>query len=157
MNEKFKITALKLTTSSIRTVDLTELVEAELLLTFKLFNKENYLYNTFMNATKQYVTEQYWKSEANRLADFEEFDIDKMDEVPQFTRLEQGVTSNISYLTYKPKFDTFIYHKFFTWNLVTQATIQQIKLLEAGLNSHYMYEEATTLLACLQTLNSWET
>jgi hypothetical protein len=156
MTKKIEITSLKLTNYPIRTVKYTETVEAELRLTFKVLNTEDCL-TDFLDATKKDKTVYYWESIKDKVADFREFDIDKINTDSQFTRMKEGIVHDNPWLTYKPKFDTFIYHKFFTWNLVTQATIQQIKLLEAGLNSHYMYEEATTLLACLQTLNSWET
>jgi hypothetical protein len=145
MTKEIKITSLKLTNSLIRTVKYTEIVEAELRLTFKAFNIEDYQpKDIFLQATKKGVQELCWENERDFLNH-------------KYNKAVSRYIDNNPWLTYKPKFDTFIYHKFFTWNLVTQATIQQIKLREAGINSHYMYGEAIALLACLQTLNAWDT
>ena len=140
--KEFEITSLKLTTSAIREVKPAELVEAELWLTFKIKFTEDFPFeDIFMNATKEVVKQYCWDNEAD---------------YPKYKKAVKKYVDNIPYLTYKPKLNTFVYHKFFTWNLITQATIHELKLLSAGINSH-RYDIRHSLLACLQTLNAWDT
>lgn len=143
MNKEFKLLSLKLKQSPLLKIDFESLVEAELWLTFKVFNKYDCRpKDIFLNFTKEYKIEYYWKSKE---------DLESDDAEGNF-----GYAQNNDWLVYKEKFDTFVYHKFFTWNLITQATIQEIRLLDQGINSH-RYTSASAFQSCLETLNSWST
>ena len=155
MNKEIEVTSFKLRQHPIFSID--DLAEAELWLTFKVFNSENYsLKPLFFQYTTKEKTEYYWDTIEDKKADYAEFDIDKINTNSLFTRRKEGVIQNNNWLTYKSKFDTFVYHKFFTNNLVTQATLQEIKLLSKNINSH-RYTTASAFLSCLETLNSWST
>jgi hypothetical protein len=156
MNKELEILSLKLRQPPILETDFKYAVEAELWLTFKVFNIEEYYRpkDIFLQFTKEYKTEFYWETEADLKNDVEEIDFERLSKC--FNRQKVGVTFNNDWLIYKENFDVFIYRRFFTWNLITQATIQEIKLLNQGINSH-RYTPCSAFQSCLETLNSWST
>ena len=157
MNKEIQVTSFKLRQSPI--LSLHELAEVELWLTFKVFDSENYfIKNSFLQYTTKEKLEYYWVSIEDMNADYNDSLLMVLGEL-EYTplkRIREGIIRNNNWLTYKSKFDTFIYHKFFTLNSITQATLQEIRLLDKDINYH-RYTTASAFLSCLETLNSWST